>query len=380
MALSELTQARGILERAARVLLIVDQRPTLDAIASMIALYLVLQSAKEDGVDEVSPSHVPASLQFLPGSSQVLMQPQEQSEVAVDIAGTEAVSTLRSASLQGGVRVHIALPQGVSVTKENVEVVIRQLPYDAVVVLGVADLEALGPVFVQHTDFFYNTPIINVDRSPDNEHFGTVNLVDITTGSVAEATYDLIVSLMGEMLPADIATALYTGIVAGTDSFQRPSTTPHSFQVAARLMELKADREAVIMNLLKTKPLSLLKLTGRLYARLRYDESREIFWSLLRSVDFTESGARPEDLAEAIGELAHNIAGFTATFVLHEQSPGVFDMYLLLGKGLQQRRRDIQEILGATRSNGLLHLQINSPSIEEAEQQALERIHGVVPD
>jgi len=379
MALSAVKQAHTIIDRAAHVMLAVPERASADAISSMIALYLALQSSKEGGIDEVSPQHVPTNLQFLPGSSQVQMQPRQQPEVTLDLAGITSVNDLRTESLQGGVRLHVALPEASTITKDQLEVSVRALPYDAVVTLGAADLEALGKIFADHPDFFYNTPIINIDHRAANEHFGTVNLVDITAGSIAETAYDLIVALHGDTLDAGIATALYAGIVAGTDSFQRPSTTPHSFQTAARLIELEADRDAVTQHLLKTKPLSLLKLSGRLYARLRVDQHIQLYWTLVRQADFRESNAKVGDLPQAMEELANNIAGYNAAFVLNDLGQQRFELYLMLGKGLEGQRQTIQEQLAARRENGVLHLTINATSLEEAEASALEKIRTILP-
>ncbi|MEX2054663.1 MAG: hypothetical protein WD972_00635, partial [Candidatus Andersenbacteria bacterium] len=333
---------------------------------------------KEDGVEEVSPSHVPAVLQFLPGSSQVSMKPRAQADIVLDMAGPTRIEGMRQEPLQGGLRLHIMMPEGVTLNRDQLEMLVRPLPYDVAIVFGASDLEAMGNTFTQHADFFYNTPIINIDHRADNEHFGTVNIVDITAGSVAEVTYELITTMFGERVEPGIATALYAGIVGGTESFQKPSTTPRSFQIAAKLIEQEADREAVIQHLVKTKPLALIKLTGRLYARLRYDEHLQLFWSILRPIDFTESGATPAEVPAAMKELANNIAAFNAAFILQEEA-GIYTVFVLLGKGLQQRRQEIQQLLGAQRENGLLRLRMAATSSEAAEQEAIEKIRGVLP-
>lgn len=379
MALPQLQQAKILLEKAPQVLLLVPERSSADALASMIALYLVLETVKQDGIDEVSPRHVLPQLQFLPGSSQVKMQPRSHSEIILDVAGPTTITDSWTEKLQGGLRLHIGLPPKVDLTKDQIEVSLRNMPYDAVVIFGASDLEEIGQLFTDHADFFYHTPIINIDHRADNEHFGTVNLVDITAGSVAEVTYDLITTITGEELSIDVATALYAGIIAGTDSFQRPGTTPRSFQVAARLMSLKADRESVIQHLVKTKPLPLLKLTGRLYARLRVDEHVQLFWSITRPIDFAESGASAADLQAAMYELSNNIAGFNVAFVLNELAAENYEVLIMLGKGLLQRRAEIQETLSAKRDNGILRLNFTSSSLEEAEKQALEQIRAILP-
>lgn len=380
MALPEIQQAVSLIHRASRLLLVIPAKPSFDAFSSMAALYLALLGVKDEkSLDAVSPSHVPVNLQFLPGSSQVVMVPQEQPDVILDIAGPTKTLAIREEPLPGGLRLHITFPPEVKLTKDQLETLVRALPYDAAIVLGAADLEELGEIFTQHTDFFYNTPIINIDHRARNEHFGTINLVDITASSVAEATSNLIRTLQKNGLTSDIATCLYAGIVAATDSFQKPSTTPQAFQLAADFMQAGADKEAVIQHIVKTKPLSLLKLLGRTFARLRYEEGGGLYWSLLRPLDFSESGASSDIIPDVMRELTSNIAGFNAAFLLDERQSGQYSIYLLLGKGLTSRREEIQSNLEAQKQNSALVFTMSAPSLAAAESTALQKIRAILP-
>ena len=81
-------------------------------------------------------------------------------------------------------------------------------------------------------------------------------------------------------------------------------------------------------------------------------------------------------------ELANNIAGFNAAFLLYEPqtpTPNHYYTYLLLGKGLKPARREMQELLGATRENSALKLTIAAVSLEAAERSILEKIRGALP-
>jgi nanoRNase/pAp phosphatase (c-di-AMP/oligoRNAs hydrolase) len=390
VAITELQQANVILNRASLVMVVIPARASIDALASMIALKLALEqpasespSTPSRAIDAVSPSHVAPHLQFLPGSSQVMTEPRQQADVIIDIAGPQYSDTIRTEPLSGGLRLHILFASGTTLTKDQIETAVRSMPYDAAIVVGAADLEELGDIFIKNADFFYNTPIINIDSRAENEHFGTVNLVDITAGSCAEIVYELIMNRDAKLLTPEVATALYAGIVAGTESFQKPSTTPRSFQTAALLIEHYANREAVIQHLVKTKPLPLIKLIGRIYARLRHDEYRKMFWSRAVSADFKESDAGVNDIPSAMHELSSNIAGFNIAFLLYEDPtatiPGRFHAYVVLGKGLKPARREIQELLGATRENGALTVTVAAPSLEAAEHSILEKIHSALP-
>jgi len=394
MSLSETQQAISILERSTNVLLTVPAKAPLDALSSMIAIYLALQPDTEQEpdsiIDQVSPSHVPTALQFLAGSSQIRTEPTRQPEVVIDMVGPSTIKDIHQKQLAGGTRIHISFPASTNISKDQIETSIRLLPYDAIIIIGATDLEEIGPTFTRNADFFYNTPLINIDHRAANEQFGTVNLVDITAGSCAEVTYDFISARSASHINKDVATALYAGIVAGTDSFQKPSTTPRSFQVAANLIEHKAKRELVIQHLVKTKPLKLIKLAGSVYAHLRYEEQVQLYWTILEPNDFIESNASVDDVPAVMRELSNNIAGFNAAFLLYA-TPGnsnsghtsnqdkLFHAYLLLGHGLRPRRREIQEILSATRENGALIFKVTAPSIEAAEAAAHEKIKQILP-
>lgn len=379
MSLPELKQAVTLLTKASSVLLIVPGRPSPDAFASMVALYLALIKKHPGEIHAVSPAHVPRLLQFLPGSSQVAMQLKQQPSITMDIAGPEAIEEVHQEHLNGGVRLHVVLKPGTPIVKDQIETTVRMLPYDVVVVFGASDLEELGDLFTRHADFFYNTPIINIDHRANNEHYGTVNVVDITFSSIAEVTHELITTLDPAAIDSDIATALYAGIVAATQSFQKPTTTPHAFSLAAQLMEQEADKEAVIQHLVKTKPLPLLKLSGRTYARLKHDEYGQLFWSLMRSLDFRESGATPDLIPEVMSELINNISGYNAAFIVYEDMQKQFHLYLTLGKGLMKRRQEIQQQLGAKKENGALRVALSALALDEAEKKALELVRSILP-
>lgn len=379
MSLPEVQQAITILNRSGSILLLVPEKTSVDSFSSMIALLLALSKDTTKEIHAVSPSHVPQELQFLPGSSQVLMSPQAKPGIIIDIAGVSTITDIRQEQLKGGMRIQLVLNENTEVTADLIETHVRQMPYDVIVLFGASDLADLGELFTTRADFFYNTPIINIDHRATNEHFGTVNIVDITASSIAEITHELIVALPEVTIDADIATSLYAGIVGATQSFQKPSTTPHAFQVAAELMEHQARTELVIQELIKTKPLFLLKLAGRTYARLRHDEHGRLFWSILRELDFLESGATHEHIPLVIQELTNNISAYNAACILYEDGEKQYSLYISLGKGLGKRTKEIQEQLGAHKENKLLVVPITAPSLEEAEKRAITKMQGIIP-
>lgn len=380
MSMPEIQQATSVLNRSTTIALFVPQKPSVDSFSSMVALCLALRSSGNKEVHMISQSHVPEELQFLPGSSQVQMSPTKKPTLVIDLAGITSVDAMHEEHLTNGIRLHIELPNNIQESSSDIiESHVRQLPYDCVVVFGASDIADIGASFTEFADFFYNTPTINIDHRPTNEYFGTINVVDITASSIAEITHELIESLSPHAIDRDIATSLYAGIVGATESFQKPSTTPAAFQLAADLMAQHAQTDIVIQHLVKTKPLSLLKIAGRTYARLRHDEHGHIFWSILRSLDFQESGADEHQFPLIMKELTNNISGYNAAFILHENSEKRHTAYIALGKGLLKKRKEIQEQLSATQEQGLLVITLPESSLEQAEIDAVQKIRTILP-
>ncbi len=379
MSIPETKQVAALLTKSSPVLLLVPEKHSIDAFSSMMALSLALSKEPGKEVHAVSPLHVPQELQFLPGSSQVKTKPQMRPAIIIDIAGAARLAEVRPQELQGGTRIHLMLHEGTEITADLVETHVRQLPYDCVVIFGASDVAEVGDLFTNHADFFYNTPIINIDNKPTNEHFGTINVVDITASSISEITHELILTLNAEYIDADIATSLYAGIVSATESFQKPSTTPHAFQLSAELMDKDARTDTVIQQLVKTKPLPLLKLAGRTYARLRNDEHGQLFWSILRELDCKESAASQADIPAVMRELTNNISGYNAAFILFENAEKQYGVYLSLGKGLMKRNKEIQEQLVAKKENGVLMFSVPAISLTEAEQKAVQQVRSILP-
>lgn len=190
--------------------------------------------------------------------------------------------------------------------------------YDLILVVGAASLDALGELYTKHSEFFYETPMINIDHVAANEHYGQVNLVDITATSSAE----VLVGQLGEWpsiaMTEALATTLLTGMIAKTQSFKTPTVTPKTLKRASALMRQGARREDIVDNLYRTRTVETLRLWGRALARLKNDEPTKLVWSLLSQQDFIHAGAREEDLPDVIEELIKNAPMAEVVVLLYE--------------------------------------------------------------
>ncbi len=56
--------------------------------------------------------------------------------------------------------------------------------YDLIITVDAMDLESLGKTYDNNVEFFYKTPIINIDHHASNEDFGQINIIDLNAVSM----------------------------------------------------------------------------------------------------------------------------------------------------------------------------------------------------
>lgn len=190
--------------------------------------------------------------------------------------------------------------------------------YDLIFVIGTQDLEALGNIYDQDTEFFYKTPIINIDYSAANENFGQINLVNLTVASVCDILFNLFVDYNEEMIDEEIATALLTGIITATKNFKSNKVTPTTLSIASRLITNGARRSEIVQNLYHARSLATLKLWGRTLAHLKNDPKRKLAWSLVSKKDFVLTGAKEENLEDVVEELISNSYEVETVVIIYE--------------------------------------------------------------
>ncbi len=117
----------------------------------------------------------------------------------------------------------------------------------AVITVDVPSLNSLGDLYLNHQDQFKGRDIINIDRHLTNANFGTINLVEKQSSSTSEIIFKLLQNLNIE-IDKDMATNLYTGIMAATNNFTAYSVNADTFEVSAQLLKLGAIKRPVLKS------------------------------------------------------------------------------------------------------------------------------------
>ncbi|PIR95191.1 hypothetical protein COT95_00030 [Candidatus Falkowbacteria bacterium CG10_big_fil_rev_8_21_14_0_10_37_6] len=175
------------------------------------------------------------------------------------------------------------------------------------IIVSTPDLESLGDIYHENTEFFFSVPMINIDHHPDNEEYGQINYINITSLATSEVMFELLKNFSKEQIDERIATCLLTGIIAESKSFKIGSLTPKSLVAASQLVEIGADKNLIVKNLYQNRNLNTLKLWGRVLAKLNNEMDGKIIWSSLNKIDFEKTESEPGNLTEVIEELIVNV-------------------------------------------------------------------------
>lgn len=101
---------------------------------------------------------------------------------------------------------------------------------------------------------------INIDHHISNTGCGDVNYIRADASSASELVYEL---LEEEKLDAEIAKALYIGIIHDTGVFQYSNTSPSTLQAAARLITFGFDFPKIIESTFYEKTFVQNQIMGR---------------------------------------------------------------------------------------------------------------------
>ncbi len=140
--------------------------------------------------------------------------------------------------------------------------------------------------------------VVNLDHHHDNSCFGDINLIVDAASSTAEIVRDVL-SALGVPLTAEIAEALYVGLVTDTGRFQYTNTTAKALRLAAELVEAGADVHGVFQHVYETVQFAKLKLLARALERAQLFEGGRLVVSYLLKDDFPAVGAE-EPYSEGI--------------------------------------------------------------------------------
>lgn len=316
-----LTQEQQIFEqikKADNILITFKSAWSGDAVASSLALFLFLKKLGKNVEVAAEKLDSDKLYSFLPGYSEIKYEIANLRKfiISLDITNTK-VSQIKYQREENKLNFIIS-PKDGWFTENDITADASGFKYDLIIAVNTPDLESLGRIYDNDTEFFYQTPIINLDHSSNNEGFGQINFIELTAVATAEIIFSLFESYSRDLIDEDIATCLLAGLIAETKSFKTNNVTPRALLTASQLMSLGARREEIVNRLYRSKNLNVLKLWGRVLARLTGALENKLIWSTLSASDFLKTNSTEKDLTDVIDELIVSIPQAKVIAIIYE--------------------------------------------------------------
>lgn len=374
MALELVQQFEKVLGDAKKVLIILPESPSGDAISSGYALHRVLQEKSIDTSLAFSDSDKEAEkYEFLPKPKEILPIISGIRDFVLSFnTKTNKITSVRKEFVDDELRIYITPEKG-SIDPRDFSFIPAKFKYDLLIVIDSPDKESTGKIYEENPDIFYEVPVVNIDHHNDNDNFGQINFVNLTASSTAEVLAGIFQKDPAYFkIDENIANCLLAGIISATDSFQKKNTTPKSLEMAAQLMDLGADQQLIVRWLYKTQPFNILKLWGRVMARLNWDEEMKLAWSLVSLEDFVQSRSKPEDVPRILEKIKDNYSAGNIFLVLYNEKPDV--VVGMIKNTNSNSMEKFAEMFQGKIKKDLIIFRLENKNILEAEKEVLEKI------
>ncbi|HKK54186.1 MAG TPA: DHH family phosphoesterase [Patescibacteria group bacterium] len=298
-----------------------------DAISSSLALYWLLQKmgkqvnivadpSLSNNSDQISSEKI---FNFLPGFSDIKNTLDNVRKFIVSLDISNAKVDQIKYTLEKNKLNFIVSPKEGFFTDEDISTQTSGFKYDLIITVDAMDLESLGKTYDNNIEFFYKTPIINIDHHASNEEFGQINIINLNAVSSSEIIFNIFKKQSVDLIDEDIATCLLAGIIYKSKSFKTPNLTPKTLLSTSQLINLGARREEIINNLYRSRSLESLKLWGKVLNNLKSLSNEELIYSTLTTQDFKDTGADSKHLLSVVEELIASIPKAKIIIIFYPQ-------------------------------------------------------------
>ena len=163
---------------------------------------------------------------------------------------------------------------------------------------------------------------VGIDHHARGGDVASMRHIDVTCASATQALVPILDALLVDISRDHIAEALFVGLATDTGWFRFSNAGPKVYELAARLMEAGADKDAIFARIEQNSSKARMDMQGRALMSLRLINDDSIALMHLTPADFAASGARPESLA-GIVNMPMEIGSVRASILLVEFDSGL---------------------------------------------------------
>lgn len=239
---SKFSEIAEVLRTRQRFVVMSHLRPDGDALGCAIAFGLALKALGKD-VTVWNQDGVPEKFHYLPGWEIVQQPPAEPRDFEVAVALDTAVQNRIGSCAQA----------------------------------------------IRHADCW-----INIDHHISNDRYGDLTYVDATAPAAGQVLYEFFTQQGFPISPA-MADNLFVAISTDTGSFQYPSTTARTYEIAASLIRAGVKVGELSQKMYESYPRRRLELLRAVLNAQRFTEGGKVASFSLSLAMAAAAGSRPED-------------------------------------------------------------------------------------
>jgi hypothetical protein len=235
------------LKQANNVLITVGMNPTVDELAASIGLTLLLNKMNKHATTVFSGA-IPSTIEFLQPEKTIETNTNSLRDFIIALDKSKA-DKLRYKVEDDVVRIFIT-PYRTSLSEQDLEFSQGDFNVEAVVAIGVSKKEELDKAITAHGRILHDATVMTITKAGmEPSELGSINLHDDVTSSFCETVLSIGNDVQTGLLDGQIATSFLTGIVAETDRFKNPKTTPQVLSLSAQLMSAGANQQLIAEKL-----------------------------------------------------------------------------------------------------------------------------------
>lgn len=242
---SQITELKNLLPAAKNILIAVPSGSDIDKLASGLSLFLTLEASGKQ-VSIVCDDNILVSQSHLFGVDHVqkTLPSTEGGNLTLALEGVAAsdgtvpaLEKLDWFAEGGNLNLVFHVLPGQIFQPTRIIPHYQGSGFNLIFVVGAANLNALGNIYLQNQQAFFGTHIVNIDTQPTNSSFGQTNVVDTNISSVSEIMVNLIPDL-GYSLDADSASNLLAGIFDSTNNLLNSKVTADVYMAVANCLRV----------------------------------------------------------------------------------------------------------------------------------------------
>jgi nanoRNase/pAp phosphatase (c-di-AMP/oligoRNAs hydrolase) len=195
---------------ASNILVTVSRNPSVDQLAACIALTLILNKLDKHAT-AVFSGEVPSTIEFLQPEGTLEKNTDSLRDFIIALDKSKA-DKLRYKVEDQLVRIFIT-PYRTSISQDDLDFSQGDFNVDLVIALGVAEQSDLDDAITAHGRILHDATVSSINASA-NGALGSINWDEPGASSLCELVGELTRLIGKDLLDAQIATALLTGIVA----------------------------------------------------------------------------------------------------------------------------------------------------------------------